>query len=102
MVMSYFCGIIRFGSCLYCCRSTQCDLDAVRFYYVMAASAILGLNAYDIVGASCCNNMSVKDQNSEYKHLLEVVGLPSLERMAQKDSVATVKQVADIYPDFLE
>ena len=102
MVMSYFCGTVRFGSCLYWCRSTEEELDTIRFYYVMASSAVLGLNAYDIVGSSCCKRMTVKGDNKEYLHLLDIVDLPTIKKMALVDSVSTVRQVAELVPDFFK
>ena len=100
MVMSYFCGVIRFGACLYWSRSTRTELDELRFYYTMAASSILGLNAYDILGGCCCKNMTVAQGNKDYLRMLEVTDLPTVEKMALIDSVSAVRQVSELVPEF--
>ena len=100
MVMSYFCGVIRFGASLYWCRSTEKELDELRFYYTMAVASILKLNAYDIVGGGCCKNMAVANDNKDYLHVLSVTDLPTVRQMAMKDSVSAVRQVSKIVPEF--
>jgi len=100
IVLSYFCGIVRYGSCLYYHRSLESDLDRLRFYYTMACSAILRISTIDVVKATCCKSMAVKKDNKNYLKLLKMVGLPSFVEMAQKDSVSATRQVFLLKPDF--
>ena len=98
--MSYFCGVIRFGSCLYWSRTTTAELNELRFYYVMAVSSVLKLNAYDILGGSCCKNMSVSSDNKNYINLLKMADCPTIKKMAMIDSVSAIKQVQDLIAGF--
>ena len=102
MVMSNFCGVLCFSSCLYWVRSLKWELDNVRFYYIMAVSSILKLNAQEIVGSAICKLMSVKEGNSRYHKLLKIVGLPTIKDMAMTDAVATIRQVVLIKPEFFK
>ena len=58
----------------------------------MALSAILGLTAYETLGACCCKNMSVSEDNESLKKLLRITGLPSLKSLAIQDARTFVKQ----------
>jgi len=100
IVLSYFCGIVRYGSCLYYHRSSQSDLDKLRFYYTMACAAILCISTIDVVKATCCKSMAVKKDNTNYLKLLKMVGLPTFEEMAEKDSVSATRQVFLLKPEF--
>ena len=100
MVMCYFCGVVRFSSCLYWVRSVPAEINNMRFYYVMAVSAILKMNAQEIVGGAACKQMLIGKDNSGYLKLLGLTGLPTIEEMAMVDAVATTKQVASIKPEF--
>ena len=92
-VSSYFIGKMRFCAAFYFLRSTKKQLDTIRFYYGMALSAILGLTAYETLGACCCKNMSVSEDNESLKKLLRITGLPSLKSLAIQDARTFVKQV---------
>jgi hypothetical protein len=94
MVMCWFNGVVRYGSCLYWCRALPSELDKLRFYYVMAAASILKLNAIDVVRGACCKSTAVGEDNTHYLRLLQLAGLPTLREMAMRDAVATTKQVA--------
>ena len=100
MVNCYFGGVARFCSCLYWVRSIPYEIKTLRFYYVMAASAIIRLDARYILGGAICKKMSVTEANPRYLQLLKVTGLPSIKDMALTDAVATVKQVVRVKPEF--
>jgi hypothetical protein len=102
MVACYFNGIARFGSSLYWSRSLKWELDRVRFYYAMSTAAVLRLSALDVLGPSCCKSRSVSSDNQDMHKLLSKVGFPSLLEMARTDSVAAVRQVANVWPDFFQ
>ena len=61
--MANFTGKLRFCAAFYYLRTTERQLDTVRFYYGMAVSAILGLTAYETLGASCCKRYIVTKGN---------------------------------------
>ena len=102
MVSCYFNGIVRFGSCLYMSRCLEWEINRLRFYYAMAVSAVLRINALDVLGPTCCRSRSVTSSNNDMKRLLRKTGFPSLLSMAQTDAVATVRQVHKIWPAFFE
>lgn len=91
MVSCYFNGIVRFGSSLYMSRALQWEVDRIRFYYAMCASAILRINALDVLGPSCCSNRSVSVDNLQMNRLLKKTGLPTILEMAQTDAVAAIR-----------
>ena len=91
-VSSYFIGKLRFCAAFYYLRSTQKQLDTIRFYYGMALSAVLGLTAYETLGAACCKNTSVSEGNESFKKLLKITGLPSLKQLAIVDAMTFIKQ----------
>ena len=99
-VSSYFVGKLRFCAAFYYLRSTKKELDTLRFYYGMALSSILGLSAYETLGAACCKNMSVSEENKAFKKLLHVIGHPSLSELAIEDAKIFINQTRDIHPDW--
>ena len=98
--MSYFVGKMRFCAAFYYLRSTQKQLETLRFYYGMSVSAILGLTAYETLGATCCKNMTVTSKNDSMKKLLAYLELPTLEQLAIKDSRVVVSQICSIHPEW--
>ena len=102
MVMSYFCAVTRYSSCLYWLRSLKSDIDNLRFYYVMAVAAIMNLNTLEILGSAVCKAMSVKADNPRYLKLLQIVGLPTIKEMTMIDAVATIRQVVKLKPEFFK
>ena len=66
----------------------------------MEAAAILRMNACEIFGLAVCKAESVYGNNPDYIKLLELVGLPTIRDMALTDAVSTVRQVANVYPEF--
>jgi len=95
-VSSYFVGKLRFCAAFYYLRSTQRQIDTVRFYYAMALSSILGLSVYETMGAACCKSMSVSEGNKSFDKLLRLTGQPSLRRIAMKDAWVFVRQCIEI------
>ena len=100
MVVAYFVGVARFGSCLYWCRGIQSELDECRFYYCMALASILKLSTLEVLGGSVCGAMSCSAENKSYIRLLKITGMPSLKDMAMTDALATIKQVVRLKPEF--
>ena len=100
MILCYFCGVINSAACLYWLRSSIKDLNRLRFYYAMGISAVVGETAMGTLGASCCKNMSVSEDNSRMKALLDMTGLKSIREIALTDAVSTIKQVASIRPEW--
>ena len=100
MVMSYFAGVTRFSACLYWTRCIDSEMNTLRYYYGMAAAAILRMNACEVFGLAICKSESVYGNNPDYIKLLKIVGLPTLRDMALTDAVSTVKQVSKIFPEF--
>ena len=86
LVSAYFCGVLRYSASILWCRSSDKNIKQARYYYCMAMSAALGLTAAESVGLSCCRNLSVKSNNTDYLKLLERTGLPSIEEMAMLDA----------------
>ena len=99
-VGSYFGGKLRFCASFYFLRSTKKQLDTIRFYYSMALSSILGLTAYETVGASACRSQSVAESSESYKHLLRITGQPSIRSMAVQDATTFIRQAALINADW--
>ena len=100
MCNSFFIGIVRCCSALIWCRATDIDMNEVRFYYVMCMAAILNMTTVEIVGEALCKLKSVREDNSRYIKVLELLGLPSVEQMAGTDAVAVTKQVYLSNPEF--
>ena len=100
MILCYFCGVINSAACLYWLRSSVKDLNRLRFYYAMGISAIVGETAMGTLGASCCKNMTVSEDNVRMKALLDMTGLKSIREIALTDAVSTIKQVASIRPEW--
>ena len=99
-VMGHYVGKLRFCSALYWCRTTKKQMNTVRFYYAMAASAIIGLNACQTVGANCCKNLSVAEGNASMERLLKFTGLPSLRQIAEENAVTVISQMLKIDPKY--
>ena len=99
-VLSYFCGKLRFSCSLYWSRATKKQLETVRFYYAMAAAAIVGLTAYDVVGAKCCAMLSVSRTNLSMKKLLFLTELPTMLEMAVASAKVIVAQVDGMKPEW--
>ena len=86
LVMGYFVGKLRFCAAFYFLRATRKQIDTMRFYYGMSLAAILGLNAYEALGGSCCRNVAVAAKNETMGKLRELTGMPSLEEVAAQDA----------------
>ena len=100
MILCYFCGIINFSACLYWLRSSKKDMDRLRYYYAMGLSAVIGETTMGTLGAACCKSMSVGDDSKRMQVLRDMVGVKSLREIAKTDAVATIKQVADLRPEW--
>ena len=101
MVESHIGGKMRFSSSIIYLCSSDADLDKARFNHGLAAAAVLGLSAYEALGASCCKHQTVKSDNIMYKNLLELCGLPSDRSMAISDSRVQAVQVFKVKADSL-
>ena len=99
-VMAYLVGKLRYCAAFYYLRSTTRQLDTIRFYYGMGVSAILGMTAYETLGASCCKSMRVSEDSKALKLLLEITGMPSLKELAETDARTFIKQCVEIKPDW--
>ena len=95
-VSAYFCGLFRFCAGLYWLRSSNNDLMSIRFYYSLCLSSILGLDGYEALGASCCSNQSVTEDNAFYKKMLVFIGMPSLKDMSITSARTIINQVFEI------
>ena len=100
LVAAYFCGITRFSAAILWLRSSEANMNQVRYYYCMAMAACLCLTTAEALNLSCCKNTSVTSSNNSYLLLLERTGLPSLEEMAMKDAVSITKQIALLRPEW--
>ena len=96
--MSYFVGKLRFGAAFYFCRSTSKQIDTIRFYYGMAVSAIMGLTAYETLGASCCKRCSVAEGCDSMTKLLKLSGMPTIREIASQDAQTFIRQTQQIKP----
>ena len=93
MVQAQFGGKARFASGLFFTRATADERNKIRFYHAMAASAILGLSTYEVMGAGCCDNQSVTVGNKKYLELIEMCKLQTIDDMAIIDARSTIRQV---------
>jgi len=66
----------------------------------MALAACLGLTVAEALNLTCCKNKAVTKENSSYRHLLHLTGLPSIEHMASLDSVSVIRQIFSIKPNW--
>ena len=99
LVSSYLGGRIRFCSSLHWARATVKQIETVRFYYIFACSAILGLNAFTTMGASCCFKQSTTFTN-DVKKVLQLTDLPSIIEMTANNAKSVITQVRGMRPDF--
>ena len=96
LVIGYFVGKMRFCAAFYYLRSTAKQLNTMRFYYGMSLAAILGLNAYEALGGTCCKKVAVAENNETMRRLRELTGMPSMEEIAAQDAEIYIRQVANI------
>ena len=95
-VSAYFCGLFRFCAGLYWLRSSKNDLMSIRFYYSLCLASILGFDGYEALGASCCSNQSVTEDNEFYKKMLAFIGMPSLKDMSIISARTIINQIFGI------
>ena len=95
-VMAYLVGKMRFCAAFYFLRSTERQLDTIRFYYGMGLSSIIGMTAYETLGASCCKNMRVSADSKAMKLLLDLTGMPSMKEIAVTDARVFIRQCMEI------
>lgn len=100
LVSAYFVGYMRFSSAVIFSRSSPSHVKTARYYYCMAMAAALGLNTAEALNLSCCKHTSVGEDNSGYKRLLQLTGLPSIREMACRDAQSLIKQTALIRPEW--
>ena len=101
LVASYIGGRIRFCSALHWSRATLKQIETTRYYYILAASAILGLNAFTTIGASCCFKQSTKFTN-DVKKVLQMCDLPSILEMTANNAKSIITQARDMDPDMFK
>ena len=100
LVSAYFVGYMRFSSSVIFSRCSPSHIKTARYYYCMAMAAALGLNTAEALNLSCCKHTSVGEDNSGYKKLLKLTGLPSIREMACRDAQSLIKQTALIRPEW--
>ena len=100
LVSAYFVGYMRFSSAVIFSRCSPAHLKTARYYYCMAMAASVGLNTAEALNLSCCKHMSVGKDNSGYKKLLKLTGLPSIREMACLDARSLIKQTELIRPQW--
>ena len=101
LVSSYMCGRIRFCSSLHWSRATEKQIQTVRFYYMMACSSIIGLNAFTTLGGGCCFRQSTKFTN-DVKKLLQMCDLPSILEMSVNNAKSTITQTRGMKPELFQ
>ena len=100
LVSAYFVGYMRFSSAVIFSRCSPSHIKTARYYYCMAMAAALGLNTAEALNLSCCKHTSVGADNSGYKKLLQLTGLPSIREMACRDAQSLIKQTSLIRPEW--
>ena len=75
-------------------------MATIRFYYAMAASAVLGLSVYETMGGKCCADLAVSEDNQSMKQLLHLTRLPTIKEMVKVNAGVIVSQVESMKPEW--
>ena len=95
---TYIAGKIQYASALYWLRSTQDNIDNVRYFYAMSLAGIMGMSTPEVVTMRSCKEQKIKADNKGFLSAVKLLNMPTLKDLAIEGSKSLLRQWSEWRP----